>query len=116
MIPSLSSVVKQSLILFSILSFCISVIGEELEKADSLPGEIIIVTATSTERDEFDTPKAVTVIEDKAIQRENHLSIVDILDDSIGIWVENRTSTTGDPVIRGLSGSNLLALIDGNTL
>ena len=78
--------------------------------------EEIVVTATRTERDDFETPRAITIVTEEELEEENHLSIVDVLDDRIGIWVEKRTTTASDPVIRGLSGSNLLALVDGNTL
>ena len=79
-------------------------------------GEEVSVTAPAGPRDTHRIPHAVTVITEKVLDRENHLSIVDVFDDNVGIWVEKRTLTTSDPVIRGLSGSNLLALIDGNTL
>jgi outer membrane receptor protein involved in Fe transport len=78
--------------------------------------EEVVVIATATERDEFETPRALTIVSREELERENHLSVVDVLDGRVGVWVEKRTITTSDPVIRGLSGSNLLALIDGNTL
>jgi len=79
-------------------------------------GDEILVTSVSRETEAFHTPKAITIVTQETIERANQLSIVDVLDDRIGIWVEKRTSTTSDPVIRGLSGGNLLALIDNNTL
>lgn len=76
----------------------------------------MVVTATRTRTREFDVPRAVDVIREARIRERGVTNIVDSLDDQVGIWVEKRTSHTSDPVIRGLSGSNLLALIDGNTL
>ncbi len=87
---------------------------EEGEKVYIL--EPIIVTATRTEREVFNIPKAVTLVETREIGRKNNLSVLDGLNDKIGIWVEKRTTTTSDLVIRGMSGFNILALIDGNTL
>jgi hemoglobin/transferrin/lactoferrin receptor protein len=75
-----------------------------------------IVTATRTPRGLFDLSRSVTVADQEEIRRKNRLSVLDTLDDKIGMWVEKRTTTTSDPVIRGLSGGNLLALIDGNSL
>ena len=76
----------------------------------------IIVTATRTARKEFDTPRAVTIETKESIERKNQPTLMDCLDESIGVWVEKRTMTTSDPVIRGFAGGNLLALVDGCTL
>ncbi|MFH0813734.1 MAG: TonB-dependent receptor [Pseudomonadota bacterium] len=76
----------------------------------------ITITATRNPNDTFESPRAMTVVDQDEIIKENQLSLLDTLDDKIGIWVEKRTTTASDPVIRGLSGRNLLALIDGNTL
>ncbi len=76
----------------------------------------ISVTATRSERRGFNTPKAINVADSDEINRENQLSIVDSLDDKIGMWVEKRTLSTSDPVMRGFAGANILALIDGCTL
>lgn len=91
---------------------------KEIESALSTPGEKdeIVVTATRTERKEFDTPRAVTIESKKKIEQKNQATLVDCLDDRIGVWVEKRTMTTSDPVIRGFAGGNLLALVDGCTL
>jgi len=78
--------------------------------------ETVVVTATLTEREPFLIPTAVTVQSQEAIERIAPLSVVDALADRVGIWVEKRTGSTSDPLIRGLSGSNLLALVDGDTL
>ncbi len=76
----------------------------------------IIVTATRTENRIFGLPRAVTIVRSDEIIRKNKLSILDNLNGHNGVWAEKRTSTTSDPVIRGMSGYNILALIDGNTL
>ncbi|MFH1892585.1 MAG: TonB-dependent receptor [Candidatus Zixiibacteriota bacterium] len=76
----------------------------------------VVVTATRTERNPFKLPQAVTVISRSQLRRSDKLSVLDALSGEIGIWVEKRTTTTSDPVIRGMSGFNILALIDGNTL
>jgi hypothetical protein len=33
-----------------------------------------------------------------------------------GVWLEHRTTSTADPILRGFAGADLLALVDGNTL
>lgn len=80
------------------------------------PGRTITVTATRIGRDVLDVPRLVTVIDDRRLVRRNPFSVLDAADDQPGVWIEKRTTTTSDIVLRGLSGSNILALIDGNTL
>lgn len=76
----------------------------------------VVVTATRFKQNTFSSDRATTVLNRKRIQERNQLSLLDALDDRMGIWIEKRTTTASDPVIRGLSGANILALIDGNTL
>lgn len=76
----------------------------------------IVVTPTGNEESVFDSIRSITVADLDEIEGKNQLSILDTLDDRIGIWIEKRTTTNSDPVIRGLSGGNILALIDRNTL
>jgi len=76
----------------------------------------IVITPSGTEESVFDSIRSMTVADMEEIKNKNQLSILDTLDDRIGIWIEKRTTTTSDPVIRGLSGGNLLALVDRNTL
>ena len=93
-------------------------VAEELAATD-IPiedfGEIV-VTATRTPALERTIPRSINVVTEQRIVRRGVINAVDALDDQVGIWVEKRTGHASDPVIRGLSGSNLLALIDGNTL
>lgn len=86
------------------------------EKKLSFILEEIMVTATRTAREAFDTPRSVTTVTEEELERKNPLSVVDSLADRVGIFIEKRTNTTGDPIMRGLAGYNLLTLIDGNTL
>jgi len=86
--------------------------GEE----DAVKTSDMIVTATRAREEAFEVPRSITVVTETELYERNPLSVVDALDARIGVWVEKRTATTSDPVIRGLSGGNLLALIDFNTL
>lgn len=88
--------------------------GQEPERPER--GETIVITATRWKADPFFTPRAVTVIDERRLGERNPFTVTDALDDQVGLWIERRTSTTGDPHMRGFAGSNLLALIDGNTL
>jgi len=75
----------------------------------------IIVTATREEQSRFSSPRSLTIANHQEILEKNQLSVLDVFNDKMGVWIEKRTTTTSDPVIRGLSGGNLLALADGNS-
>jgi len=76
----------------------------------------VFVTATRQEVLEAIVPRSVNIVTGERVLERSVPSTVDVLDDQIGLWVEKRTAHTSDLVIRGLSGGNLLALVDGNTL
>ncbi len=91
---------------------------QKKEKDSSKNGKVkpILVTALRHKNDPFELSRSITVVDEEVILRRNEASILDVLDHEIGVWVEKRTATTSDPVIRGLSGANILALIDGNPI
>ncbi len=74
------------------------------------------VTAFRLSQDPFELPRQVSVVDLETLTRRDQSSVLDALDREIGIWIEKRTATTSDPVIRGLSGANILATIDGNPI
>lgn len=76
----------------------------------------VIVTALKIPSRPFDTPRSVNSFDREFLIQRNENSALDALNRSIGIWIEKRTATTSDPVIRGLSGANILALLDGNNV
>jgi hemoglobin/transferrin/lactoferrin receptor protein len=88
---------------------------EEFNATNRLPETA--VTATRSRRVTFDLPKSVTVIEEGTItQLAPRYGVAAISDRDPGIIQDIRTVSTGDPIMRGFAGFNLLALIDGNTL
>ena len=94
----------------------------ELDSAIDALGEttrlpVTTVTATRTVKEVYDLPKPVTVIERKTVEKQSPLQIVDAMTMSnAGIIMDIRTGTTGDPIMRGWSGFNILTLIDMNSL
>ncbi|MBC8328704.1 MAG: TonB-dependent receptor [Planctomycetes bacterium] len=76
----------------------------------------ILVTASRHEETPLEVPRGVNVVSEQELRRRHQAVAVDALRLEPGIWVEHRSGTSGDLVIRGLSGGNLLALVDGNTL
>ncbi|MBI1852577.1 MAG: TonB-dependent receptor [Planctomycetes bacterium] len=84
------------------------------DEAQTMPETI--VTAARQSRDAFETGRSLTVVDESELREKNVLSIADSLQDRIGITVQRRSTTASDPIIRALSGRNLLALVDFNTL
>ena len=81
-----------------------------------VPTQMDEVTITAARRRQlaFDSPRFLTVAGLEELRRENQISILDSLTgDKPGIWVEKRTMTGSNPVIRGFSGANIMALVDG---
>ncbi len=76
----------------------------------------VVVTATRVLTPENIVPRSMSVVDSTRILRRSVSSALDALDDEIGVWIEKRTAHASDPVIRGLSGGNILALVDSHTL
>jgi protein TonB len=75
------------------------------------------VTAARREEPLYDVPRAVTDIpRDQIVMQRPRHAIDAITRRDAGVVMDMRTTTTGDPIMRGFAGFNILALIDGNTL
>ncbi|MCK6481687.1 MAG: TonB-dependent receptor, partial [Planctomycetes bacterium] len=84
-------------------------------RAPELPE--VTVTATRTRRDPFDLPQSISLFDAEEIAGPGmFVSAKGVAWRDAGIWFDERTSTTVDPIIRGFAGFNLLTLVDGNTL
>jgi outer membrane receptor protein involved in Fe transport len=87
------------------------------EAGQAAEAPVMIVTATRTRRDPFEVPRSIRVFTRDEIQDVgSFVGMKAISRRDAGIWYDERTSTTTDPIIRGFAGFNLLTLIDGNTL
>ncbi|MFH1999082.1 MAG: TonB-dependent receptor, partial [Planctomycetota bacterium] len=89
---------------------------EKEKKGKTLQLPDMVVIASKTEKEVFETPAAVSLSDKKELDRKQVISAVDALDDKIGIWVEKRTSEASDPIMRGFSGYYIHAFVDGNSL
>ncbi|MHC5020660.1 MAG: TonB-dependent receptor plug domain-containing protein, partial [Planctomycetota bacterium] len=74
------------------------------------------VIASRTTRPTLRTPRALTILSREDIESRGGQVLVNALHERMGLWIEHRTGTTGDVVMRGLSGGNILSLIDGCSL
>lgn len=73
----------------------------------------VVVTATRSERPAFETPQFVNVITDRMIVESNAGKTPDALIGEAGILVQKSNPGGGSPFIRGLTGKQVLILVDG---
>ena len=91
------------------------------EAVELLPDTIVMreiqAVATRTERESFEVPAPVDVIDAsriEAVQADNLAA--DLLPLHAGLEVEGEGPFLGLPVLRGLSGNRVLVLVDGQRL
>ncbi|MEN8148663.1 MAG: TonB-dependent receptor [Planctomycetota bacterium] len=96
--------------------------GEDLEStieayADTTRLDETVVSATRTPRKQFDLPRVTTVVPIGQVQQQQPGHVVDVITRrEAGIIMDIRTASTGDPIMRGFAGFNLLTLVDQNSL
>ena len=74
----------------------------------------VMVTATRAERDLMEVPMSVAVVGEKDLQRDPNLDVASQLAEIPGIQVHGQTSAgTRRVMIRGMSGTRTLILVDG---
>jgi outer membrane receptor protein involved in Fe transport len=73
----------------------------------------VTITATRTEKDVFDTPAAVSVIDSAVLQRRLPNTPVDAFRDLPGLDITGVGTNQARPTIRGLGGQRILLLEDG---
>jgi outer membrane receptor protein involved in Fe transport len=90
---------------------------DSASRADSSRARVtlgqVTVTATRTERDVFNTPASVSVIDSATLQRRLPNTPVDGFRDLPGLDVTGVGTNQARPTIRGLSGQRILLLEDG---
>lgn len=83
-----------------------------LLQADEKTPEMVI-TSTRIERDVFNTPQAITVINDAQIEEANVTATPDLFRNAEGVFIQKTNLGGGAPFIRGLTGKQVLILVDG---
>ena len=72
----------------------------------------ISVTATRAEKDPFETPNAITVLNLKQLEQSNADIASNLLRDSVGVVAQQTTVGQGSPLLRGLTGYQTLIQVD----
>ena len=116
---------KQSLYLFLIISLGLLVSwipsasakkdgDEKVKDSDEKVVEVeeVAVTATRAEKEPFNTPNAITVINLKQLERTNAEHGSNLLRDSVGVIAQETTVGQGSPMLRSLTGYQTLIQVD----
>lgn len=101
---------KYGVIAGLVLAFSTNVQAEE--KTARL--EEVVVTATRTEEVAFDLPTPIEVVTQESIQRQSPATVAESLAEVPGVAIAGTGYWEATPVIRGLGGSRVLVLIDGD--
>ena len=96
---------------FSGLWLCLSPLLQAEEKIPE-----VVVTSTRVEREVFNTPQAITIINDKKIEEANVTTTPDLFRNAEGVYIQKTNLGGGSPFIRGLTGKQVLILVDGMRL
>lgn len=91
---------------------CFFAVLPSLLQADARVPEWV-VTSTRIERDVFNTPQAITTINDKQIAEANVTATPDLFRFAEGVYIQKTNLGGGAPFMRGLTGKQVLILVDG---
>jgi len=76
-------------------------------------GPEMVVTAARVEREVFQTPLAISVIDDKTLEESNVTATPDAFKYTEGVYIQKTNLGGGSPFIRGLTGKQVLIMVDG---
>ena len=76
-------------------------------------GARVVVTATRTEQDPFETARAIDVVDLEALQRGQFRSVPQALRNLPSTFIQETSPGQGSPYLRGFTAYNNLMLIDG---
>lgn len=95
------------------LSMALLAYSSQIYAATNEPEPEMVITATRVEREVFNTPQAVTVLDDQDVEEANAATVPDILSGAAGVLIQKTNPGGGSPFIRGLTGKQVLILVDG---
>ena len=74
--------------------------------------EEVTVTATRAEKEPFQSPNAITVLNLKQLEQTNADLASNLLRDTVGVIAQHTTVGQGSPLLRGLTGYQTLTQVD----
>ncbi|MFQ6043997.1 MAG: TonB-dependent receptor plug domain-containing protein, partial [Candidatus Poribacteria bacterium] len=119
-----STITRFGLAAAIVVSFSVSVTAaqerEQPQKPTESPSEKepllleeITVTGARIEKELFDTPVGMNVIDQRKLLNEQPRAAAEALRDEPGLWVQKTGHIGGAPIIRGLMAKQILLMVDG---
>jgi outer membrane receptor for ferrienterochelin and colicin len=105
--------------MFKIISFMVLALYSKtvLAQRDTLINESsldpVIITAKRSKENMYNSPGAVSFIMKKEIRETNSRSVPEMLMGLTGVWMQKTAHAGGSPFIRGLTGNQVLQMVDG---
>jgi len=88
-------------------------LGLSLEPLLVRVDEAVTVTAQGDERRAFDVPESVSTLEADELSRDALRSTPEALQGVTGVFVQKTNHGGGSPFVRGLTGNQVLLMVDG---
>lgn len=100
---------------FVAILFALGAVAAQAVAAGTVPGPgaEMVITAARIEREVFETPQAVTLITDREVDESNVLATPDLFRYATGVFMQKTNLGGGSPFVRGLTGKQVLILVDG---
>lgn len=100
---------------FGVILFALGAVVARVVAADTEagPDAEMVITAARVERQVFETPQAVTLITDREVDESNAMATPDLFRYATGVFMQKTNLGGGSPFIRGLTGKQVLILVDG---
>ncbi|MBI5360595.1 MAG: TonB-dependent receptor [Planctomycetes bacterium] len=106
---------KNELVQYVIVVLAMAFYAGSVRAQESVPvsAEEITVTATRVEEPITDVPQQVEIVSPAELLDRLPRTVSDALRDELGLWIIAKGHAAGTPVLRGLTGTRILPLIDG---
>ena len=101
--------------LFIILQLSASLLGTEQDSSENHSKALdeVVVTALRTESKVINIPSSITVVDEDYISSRLSRTTPEILMGTTGVFVQKTNHGGGSPFVRGLTGNQILLLVDG---
>ena len=101
--------------LFIILQLSVSLLGTEPDSSENHSKALdeVVVTALRSESKIISIPSSISVVDEEYISTRLSRTTPEILMGTAGVFVQKTNHGGGSPFVRGLTGNQILLLIDG---
>jgi len=76
-------------------------------------GDEVVITARRVESADFSSPEAMTVLNQQYLENEMARSVPEAMSGASGVFIQKTNHGGGSPFVRGLTGNQVLLMVDG---